>query len=100
MSAKLPVHMREAKLPEHMRESAAAYVQEGRPPGSFLRAVLRNDLVAAFSNADDTNRQYMEQWAAWLYWDVPAPAWGSEEKVVAWIELGGLKGLWAEGKSG
>ena len=72
------------KLPEHMQEAARCYIEEGEMPGSFLTAVLTNNLVEAFGNADEINRACMWDWCLWLYNEAPMPAWGSAEKVLAW----------------
>ena len=72
------------KLPEHMQEAARLYIEEGEMPGHFLVAVLSNCLVEAFARADEVNRSYMWTWADWLYNDIPMPAWGSANKVLAW----------------
>jgi len=79
------------RVPEHMRESLKAYIDEGQPPGSFLRAVLENKLLESFQRADDINRFSMQAWASALY-RMPWRAWGSPEKVNAWITHGGLFG--------
>lgn len=71
-------------IPEHMRASLRNYIERGWPIGGFLFEVLTNDLVHAYGHADDTNRTAMPQWAEWLYWECPAPAWGSAEKVREW----------------
>jgi len=73
-------------LPEHMREPAQLYIERGIEPGSFLLAVLGNDLVGAFARADQINTAVMDDWACWLYNDVPSAAWGSPEKVAAWLD--------------
>ena len=73
------------RLPEHMRESARAYIEDGKPPGDFLRAVLENNFVEALGHADEENRAAIFAWAEWLYNEAPMPAWGSPEKVTAWI---------------
>ncbi len=75
-----------AALPVHMRNSAQAYVEHGHLSGSFLTAVLENNLVEALGQADEINRELIFQWGIWLYNYCPAPAWGSKEKVAAWIE--------------
>lgn len=71
-------------LPEYMRESARLYIEDGFLPGSFLMAVLCNDLVGAGGAADAVNKHMLFVWAGWLYNDVPSPAWGSREKVEEW----------------
>lgn len=68
------------------------YVTEGLQPGSFLYAVLCNDLREAAGQADVTNFVALAAVVAYIYRTVPAKAWGSEERVKEWIKLGGLKG--------
>lgn len=82
-----------ALIPEHCRDSVAHYIMEGRPLGSFLDAVFRNDLVGAFSKADHINQEYIQNYAAFLHSYAPLGCWGSREAVDSWIEHGGLKGL-------
>ena len=72
------------RLPEHMREPARLYIEEGELPGGFLTAVLCNDLVEAFDQADEENKSRMSDWVLWLYNDIPMPAWGTPTKVLAW----------------
>lgn len=74
------------KLPEHMQSGARLYIEQGILTGSFLTAVLQNNLVNAIGQADSINRQELLAWANWLMWDIPAIAWGSVEKVQAYIE--------------
>ncbi len=73
-------------LPEHMREAAQGYLERGETPGRFLMAVLCNNLVEAAMQADEINRLCLFDWAGWLYNNVPAPAWRTEEKVRAWMK--------------
>ena len=81
------------KLPEHMRTSVERYVEHGIQPGSFLEAVLENNLVHAFRNADDINILVMDDWAMWLRKYAPLGCWGSPEHVEKWIREGGLQGM-------
>jgi len=62
------------------------YVEQGVLPGSFLRAVISNNLVEAFAQADSTNILRLFDYANFLYNEVPSPCWGSEEKMLAWAE--------------
>lgn len=73
-------------IPGHMHAGVINYLDHRIAPGSFLRAVLENRLVHAFGRADDINLEAMPRWAAWLYNHCPASAWGSPEKVAAWLK--------------
>ena len=79
-------------LPGHMQGAMRRYIEQGIAPGSFGLAVLSNDLVMAFGRADHINTLHMQEWASWLYNECPPAAWGSLEKVDAWLRTGGLVG--------
>lgn len=79
-------------LPAHMREGIKAWIEQGRPTGSFLHALLSNDLMGAIGKADDQNSAAMRQWCNYLYNYAPAGCFGSLAKVAAWAEHRGLKG--------
>ena len=72
-------------LPEHMREEMRAYIETGRPVGSFLAAILSNDFVEAAERADLHNQGRLFDYATFLYAEAPANCWGSRAKVDAWI---------------
>ena len=83
-----------SQLPEHMQGGARRYIENGIRPGDFLTAVLENNLTQAFGSADSTNRPLIGTvYVEWLYWEIPAPAWGSPTKVAAWIAHKGLEGI-------
>ena len=77
-------------IPPHMIGGLRRYIENGIKPGSFLCAVLRNDLCEAVLRADDVNRRALWQFVAFLYDYAPIPAWGSPEKFDAWIKQRGL----------
>ena len=79
-------------LPKHMRGAARRYVEEGILPGDFLAAVLCNDLMESYVNADNINVSSMRSWVMWLYNDAPSACHGSMDIVRGWCELGGLHG--------
>lgn len=79
-------------LPQHCRDQAVDYVKRGYVPGSFLSAVLRNDLISAAEHADDINRGLLYQWACFVYNAVPMGARGSQEAIDNWVSSGGLDG--------
>ena len=80
-------------LPKNMQEGARLYVEHGIEGGSFLTAVFSNNFLEAFHAADPINTKRMEDWALFLYNDVPWNCKGSPEAVREWISVGGLMGL-------
>jgi len=76
-----------------MVEPAQDYVERGIEPDhhDFLYELLCNDLTGVFKFADNNNLAALQTWVTWLWWEVPANAWGSAEKVKAWVERGGLE---------
>ena len=84
-----------SSIPEHCQDGLKRYIEDGIPPGSFLTAVLENNLVEAFGRADHINRDHIRDYCMWLYNEAPAVprSWGSREIVSKWIKAGGLNGL-------
>lgn len=54
-------------------------------PGSFLTAVLSNDLLEACRRADERNRVALYWIVGWLHDNAPALSWGSAETVSNWL---------------
>ena len=73
-----------ALLPEGLRGGLMRWIVKGIPTGSFLAAVLRNDLKDACARIDDDNRPFLPDVVRWLYNYAPACCWGSPERVSAW----------------
>ena len=71
-----------------MQEAMARYVQDGITPGSFLRAVIDNDLRGAIFQADDTNKLLVPLFVRWFYSsdEAPAACCGSREIRLAWVK--------------
>lgn len=80
-------------IPAHMRGAMERYLSHGLEPGSFLTAVLCNDLSGAFLAADHINRERIGDFMAYLWWNAPSQAWGSRDKYIQWVNQGGLNGL-------
>jgi hypothetical protein len=78
-----------AEIPHHMRNTAELYLLHGVRPGSFLEAVLENDLAGAVGRADHYNRGALAAWVDWCFWCLPSRAWGSREAVAKWRGLEG-----------
>ena len=73
-------------IPEYMHGGLVRYFFYHIDPGSFLRAVLENDLMGAFGQADEENMHRMPAYAAFLYSTAPPGSYGSPEAVKAWLE--------------
>jgi len=78
-------------LPDHMRDAARLYIERGIEPGSFLTAVLANDLLQAIGRADSINRTFLYKYHSFLV-TIPSIAKGSYESVKEWCDEGGLYG--------
>ena len=74
-------------IPEHTKYQIDEYVKHQIPPGSFVMAVLSNDLMEAFMRADDINLHYMRDIVKYVYNDIPSCCWGSPEIVKTFIGL-------------
>jgi hypothetical protein len=80
-------------IPKYMWGGINRYVMNGIEPGSFLKAVLENNLVGAVDRADGTNKYKLVEYADLLYNVLPNQCWGSPQRVNDWISGGGLEGL-------
>ena len=78
-------------LPPSLVEGTKLYIEHGILPGSFLRAVISNDLKETFAQADHINRHRVFDIVKWWYQEAPMPCWGSPEKMEEWAEKGGLR---------
>lgn len=74
------------------KDTIDRYVQFGIPTGSFLYAVLTNNLFEAMGKADDDNRENIWHICNYIYNEITYSCWGSKQNVDAWINKGGLKG--------
>lgn len=84
------------RLPEHMRAGFRRYIEHGIPGGSFMDAVLSNDLIGAMETADEINRERLFDTCVFLLNQAPAGCFGSPERVSKWIKDGGINGIMAE----
>jgi len=75
------------RLPEHIRQGVRSYIEDGAPPGSFLQAVICNDLTESFARADDINITRMFDIVSFFYNEAPLTCWKSEKNMVAWIKM-------------
>lgn len=71
-------------VPEHTRDGIIRWIEFGIEPGSFLTAVIQNDLKNSFGQADQYNAEALQTIVAWFYNHAPEPCWGSVDKFKDW----------------
>ena len=81
------------KCPEKYRGGLQRYFEHRIVTGSFLRAVLENDLLEAFGRWDGEDLDEFRGLLSWLYNEAPSrhaegTGWGSPEKVRKWVAKG------------
>jgi len=78
--------MEHNKVSDSVKESLEIYVKQGIMPGSFLSAVLENNLCGALGAADSYNRASLFEIVQYIYVKLPHYSWGSREKVNKYVE--------------
>jgi len=73
-------------IPESTKGTIDNYVKHGLEPGSFVKAVLSNDLNSAFGCADGINTICMRAIVAYVYNYIPNTCHGSPEIVRGWLD--------------
>jgi hypothetical protein len=73
-------------LPKRFVHGIECYLEHGILPGSFLTAVLENDLKEAFGRADSTSVRELPGLVAWIYNNIPVVAWGSPDRVANYVK--------------
>lgn len=72
-------------IPEHTKGMIKKYVENGYHPGSFIYAVLTNNLKESFICADNLNTLYMKEIVSFIYNKLPYNCHGSIERVEHWM---------------
>ena len=71
------------------------YIRDGYQPGSFLTAIICNDLRGAINHGDDENIRNIPAFVIFFCNKAPADCWGSQEKMKLWVQKkrqeGGVK---------
>lgn len=62
------------------------YVENGVCPGSFLQAVITNNLRDSVGRADDENIANLPAYVSYFYNEAPGTCWGSEEIMETWLK--------------
>ena len=72
-------------VPVHMVGGLQNYFCHHLRPGSFLEAVIVNDLKASCMLADETNRHHLWDYIHLFQAHAPTEAWGSPIRFNEWI---------------
>lgn len=75
------------KVPEHLREGLARYVIRGILPGSFLQAVITNDLRMSIRCGDEDSIAGIGAVVTFLWNSTPAQCFGDRNKMNNWLGL-------------
>lgn len=78
--------MSEHGIPRYMHGGLIRYYENGIEPGSFLTAVINNDLKEACGRADDTNRHCLFNYIMWFYNEAPTGSWGHSDATEQWYK--------------
>ena len=81
--------MEQYGIPILKRDALLKYLLYGYNPGSFLKAVLSNDLREAYAWADCESQALIGNYVRFLYNEAPIASWGSEENFTTWRGLDG-----------
>lgn len=79
-------------LPAHLHKGLEEYIERGRIPGDFLVAVISNNLMGAFSLADEISKEALNGIVQFMWNAAPSACWGSKELMTRWSQKGGRKG--------
>jgi len=74
-------------VPAHIRGGIVRYIDNGIPPGSFLTAVICNDLIGVCGKADEINRAALFDIVSWFWNEAPSVCWKSQEHMSEWMRL-------------
>jgi hypothetical protein len=72
-------------IPAHMMIAINDYINHGLEPGSFLTAVICNDLRGVVGQADAENILLLREYVSYFYNEAPCDCWGSRIRMDKWI---------------
>ena len=85
LTEKQILKMSEYGIPDYMHGGIIRYYENGISPGSFLTAVINNDLKEAAVRADGTNKHCLYKYIMWFYNQAPSGSWGHASAAEQWL---------------
>jgi hypothetical protein len=73
-------------MKQSTKDTIDGYVKHRWRPGSFVQAVLENDLMSAMGQADEQNRRDIFEICMYVYNEIPGSCHGSPERVRTWLK--------------
>ena len=70
---------------QNLIDSLNRYAEDRIETGSFLRAVLENDLASSIGRADHESLGLLPDLVSYVYNNLPSDCWGSAAKVEIWL---------------
>lgn len=78
--------LEESGVPDTLWDGLLSYILDHRPTGSFLEAVINNDLRDACARADQVNRYHLWNIVDFLYNYAPTGCWGHDHATTQWLK--------------
>lgn len=72
-------------IPPRMMDSLQRYIENHIKPGSFLSAVIQNNLKRACDYADDENLENLPAYVGFLVNQAPLGCWGNLDNFINWV---------------
>lgn len=76
-----------SRIPPATLETLQNWAKHGLEPGSFVMAVLENNLIEAVSRGDRFNLMALLEICAYVYNEMPVDSYGSPSIVREWRDL-------------
>ncbi len=75
-----------SEAPASILAAIDRFVEHRIAPGSFVTAVLSNDLAGAFRTADEDSLRGLRDIMWHIHWEIPGGCHGSKSKVENWLK--------------
>jgi hypothetical protein len=72
--------------PVHILDSIDRFVRHRIAPGSFVTAVLSNDLTGAYLTGDEDSLRGLGDIMRYVHWEIPSGCHGSRSIVERWLK--------------
>lgn len=80
-------------IPAQIKFAIDYWALDARIPGDFVKSLLENNLHKAVIGADPESLANLKDIVLYVVNEIPAPCWGSPEKMEKWVIKGGQKGM-------